>query len=406
MQSCSSENGITSPPEDKTTALAKTNVLPTTELPSFHINHSIDTVIKLPKSGKTILVSKTWSAQIIASIDDYNVAHPNISSIPFKNANVILPMDYCYECEYDSIGWEMEMQFKPAPGKMMGISTDIINLFTCYQYGFNQYITSASDSNSFKTNVAAAEQYFSPNNIGVWLPKNNLQDLINLLNILNCSVKVKYYLIDEPIETNAWGSNALWYITNYIAPTIASFTNNAKLILTSYMKTTDNTCGTSTGGALKNQVIQYFPNTVCVACDQYYGNCCGNTGDYWNDYAGFYGTANNFTNFMDVLINNGNSYEYWPCNRTHSSGFSDLFTNYTSHGDNTAWLYACACGGGTWQDVLNYSSVAYQNDWVLIYMRQIDYVFKNTDCTCKWGNGNWYLAYQYYTGTTSWSYAH
>ena len=68
-----------------------------------------------------MLLIRLGLPNLIASIDDYNVAHPQITFVPFNKANIILPNDYCYECEFDSLGWEMHMQFKTAPGKDIGI---------------------------------------------------------------------------------------------------------------------------------------------------------------------------------------------------------------------------------------------------------------------------------------------
>jgi len=91
---------------------------------------------------------------------------------------------------------------------------------------------------------------------------------------------------------------------------------------------------------LKNLIANNFPNTIIIVCDQYHGNCCGNAGDFWNDYAGYYGITLNPTNFMDVIINNGGGNSDCTTNGFTSSDFNALFTNYESHGDNTAWLYA------------------------------------------------------------------
>ena len=88
LQSCSPESGVTSPPESKTKIMAKEVVLPTSTmakevvLPISTINPITDTAIVLPKSGKTIVVSKKYSAAIIAAIDDYLKNHPNISFNP------------------------------------------------------------------------------------------------------------------------------------------------------------------------------------------------------------------------------------------------------------------------------------------------------------------------------------
>ena len=388
LQSCGSENLITAPNESNSVPMLKVSTLPT-----IHINHKVDTTITLPKSKLQIVINKNYSNSNLLVMDNYYAANKNSSTIKTQS----IQPNYRW-CPYhtDSVMVLFDI-YQPAPGKNMGIwpNLSVESIAFCWQYGFNQILLpDLSYYNEAK--VAGYEDY----NIGVLLPKQHISDVQNALNIINSGYKLGYYCIDEPIDGKdgeAYDGQAAYYIVNSIAPAVANLNNNSKLILTTFRPTTSYCAGAApTGGTLKDQIAQYFPNTIRIFCDQYHGNCCGNVGWFWNDYANFYGTTLNPSNFMDVLINNGGgTAECWPS--FTSTDFTSLFTNYNSHGDNTAWLYAGNLHGLS--DVINYIvNVAYQRaHWVVRQYRYLIETWQNTDGTCDWPNGEWKLVSSHYS---------
>lgn len=143
MQSCSSENAITSPP----TTQSKNNIANTTTMAKqirVVTLSSPDTAVYLPLSKKTIKVAKNIDADKIAMIDQYFSTHKNI----VVKTNSVTP--YLLDCtthyEYDYV---QEMQFQAVSGKSLGISNDW-NLISSSDakniYGFSLYVAFGFDN--------------------------------------------------------------------------------------------------------------------------------------------------------------------------------------------------------------------------------------------------------------------
>ncbi len=146
LQSCSSENTVTSPPTSNISTMTKK-----VDIATFTINHNIDTIITLPKSGVTIRVSKNVPANRIAIIDDYlltNDTAKTTAPIPQKISPNLR------WCPYDTnITWESQNQYKQVPGKYLGIWTNNVDWTKLHdQYGFTNIFADFSSA----TNALAA----------------------------------------------------------------------------------------------------------------------------------------------------------------------------------------------------------------------------------------------------------
>ena len=116
--------------------MAKSAVVPTVK-----INHVTDTVLTLPNSKATITINKNVSMKKIAAIDDYLVAEKTLPKLKLPTIQSAKPNLQNCKYEWDTVTfWESEFQYKPMPGKSLGITNDL-NLITLQDakniYGFS-----------------------------------------------------------------------------------------------------------------------------------------------------------------------------------------------------------------------------------------------------------------------------
>jgi hypothetical protein len=159
--SCSQESGITSPDESNAALMAKTAVIPTVK-----INHAIDTVITLPKSKITITISKSVSVSKISSIDDYLLIQKTSPKTKTSTIQGINPNLRQCQYEFDTVTfWQSEFQYKPMPGKSLGIFNDL-NLIT-YHDALNIYGFSLAGANGFSEIASVRAAGYNYSNIMV-----------------------------------------------------------------------------------------------------------------------------------------------------------------------------------------------------------------------------------------------
>jgi hypothetical protein len=383
--SCSHESAITSPNENNAATIAKTAVVPTSS-----INHSKDTVITLPKSGKTLVVGKNTNTNQLALLDTYLQTH----TVSDKPATTVSPMAgyYTQTVSY----WELQNDYQPVSSKYIGIWCDYLTPAQCYTYGFNQYAVSGSASNINQQITQATSAGFVTPNIMILLPTDFYTNALSIIaNTTHCG----YYFIDEPVEQNAY-LDPNW-IPNSIAPYLHTQVPSAKLFLSSF-RFTNSTCWAAPTGGTLLRFINSSPGNVFIMCDKYSENCCGNTTDWWSDYHNFYGNSLNPCNWMSVTENDGTREGDYPCAGwpyPNSSDFSTLLGYANNYGMNNTWLFAC--GTGNEAAVLNFSFHAWATGWMLRQEKYLTIVYQCSGLDCNWTyqTGTWTVKTAYYTTT-------
>jgi hypothetical protein len=350
--------------------MAKTTVLST-----FSINHSTDTVVTLPKSGKTIIIKKDFPAGMIANLDNYINKHPNIPDANSSSANVIKPnISDCppTTCPYVYYYiWILQDQYKLASGYHMGtwVTSDVISYSQAFnQYGFDELAVTPGEINT------ALGIGFKANNLMMLLPDNQLP--IDLTDMHN-NPSVGYYFIDEPVA-NGVPLNDVQAIELYLTTYIPS----AKFLISAYNWPVATICNGWLGD--ENDGPYLTSSNSGIMCDQYVGNLCGSMKDYWNEYWNFYGSHS----WMNWANNTGGNAGSWP----------DCFNWMNVHGINNVWLYASKTGDeGVIQ---NWCATAWQYFWSQRYMKQYVYICASVDCSnCNdFPNGNWDIISEGYTG--------
>ncbi len=372
LQSCSSENAITSPPntQSKTTSLnTKSMAKQITNTNSI----SPDTSVYLPLSKKTILVSRSMSAEKIAMVDKYFSTHKNIST----RTNVISPnlLTCGVHLEYD---YEQEMDFQAVAGKSLGISNDL-NLISCSDakniYGFSLYAASSFD------NIETVH--------GAGFPYSNI--MVSYLNPTNALAilqdtskhysKCGYYEIDEPAKYSYSYTD-----TKSLESLINNWNTGAKVLLTDFNWPEKTACAKwYNWGA---QLGLYQGSNYYVMCDTYAADACGSPCDYWNEYTNYYSPAHVFSNWLDNVLAH---WGYWDC--------CFKLANGTDQNINQIWLWA---GTGDLTALQSFCTDAWENGWLLRQEKQIEIIWKcdtSNPCTnCIWPYGIWYISDSYYTG--------
>lgn len=206
LQSCGNENLITAPQESKVNIkpMAKTVTLPTAT-----IDHTIDTIITLPKSKITIVVKKNYPANKIAIMDDYFSTH-TISKSPQRH-NIKPYYQWC-PYHYDS-SWVLQNQYASVSGKNLGIWTNYISIYQARnQYGFTSlFVSSVQDIDS------AINDGFTNNNL-MWGLGSAIGDTAQVNTSTSGGRSVGSYCIDEPWERDNWDDYSMVNIASYVYP--------------------------------------------------------------------------------------------------------------------------------------------------------------------------------------------
>ncbi len=142
-------------------------------------------------------------------------------------------------------------------------------------------------------------------------------------------------------------------------------------------------------------------NNVCIQCDKYTLNCCGNVTYYWDEFQKYYGINRNFSNWMNITVNNGSTPGDFPCSTwpfAKSADWSTLFKSADSYGINNLWLFAE--GTGNKSAVLNYCRTAWKSEWLKRRGKKLIILWKLDDAgnNEKWPEGKWYVGDAYYSG--------
>ena len=380
--SCSQESGITTPNEGQATSMVKNAVIPTVK-----INHDVDTVIILPQSHTTIIISKSVSMDRIALMDDYLMAEkksPNSKKSTAPITQSIKPDLRLCQYEFDTVTfWEAE-NYSPAQGKTLGICTNEITWSKAnYQYGFSKiFVTSAADIDN------AYSAGYSYDNMMYQL---NLPGYSTDIQASNSGGRhVGSYYIDEPIERGVWTPTLVLDAASLTSKPVMLGSFKFPVSPQYYDILTNKTYGQIYGPLMSSA------NNLYIMCDKYYGNCLGgHTYEYWNEFHGYYCANKNFSNWFHVVINNGNGISS-SCQYAATSWIT-LLTTADGKGINEVWLYAQDTGDET--GIANCCASCWQDHWLTQFQRQRVNVLINTGTTCS-PNGPWGMYDTWYTGRT------
>ncbi len=232
---------------------------------------SSDTVIFLPKSGKTIIIDKNLPADKIKILDKYMSKHEPIES-PIINPDA-LQCGY-YREDY----WATQDFYKPVTGKWLGIWTNKVDWQILHdRYGFTNICT-----NFYETGTAMSKG-FAHDSILVRLdaggsPSQIQQELDAIYN----GFIFKYFYIDEPYIHSIDPTTVHLFATIIYAENTAS-----KLLFTDYYWPHTNVYCWNSGNEdyLEDNYLSE-PNTY-IMCDQYGGNLCGNEHDTGTNIKGY-----------------------------------------------------------------------------------------------------------------------
>lgn len=366
LGSCSSESTLTSPSENKNNTAPMPKVLANS---TATIDHTIDTVITLPKSKISVVVNKNLSIDKIRIMDDYYSTHTISQSSKNKISPTLQSISPNYRwCPYhtDTIS-VLQNQYGQVPGKSLGIDDGsyIISLKDAHDiYGF-----SLAYANGFNdiSNLEAAGYSDSNIMVGVGDPSKAHPNQYN---------KCGYYEIDEPLKMGY-----SYTATINFDDTIASWNSGAKLLLTDYNWPAAEVCdgGRSAGLFL---TLYMSNNNTYIMCDQYDGDLCGSECDYWDEYSHYYNPIP-FSNWlMNELIQSSN----WSCAFNLANG--------SDQNINQIWLFAD--GDGDLTSLQTFCGYAWQYGWLVRQEGRLVEVWQNTDGTCNWETGNWTLISSHY----------
>jgi hypothetical protein len=386
---CSYDAGITVPGVENITSLAKKG-----PAPSVKINHSADTVIAFPKSGKVLVVNKNLSASQFSQIDDYLASHIiTVQPVRYSGA---LPQS-ADSVRYTDYNWELQNKYQSAPGKYLGIWCDYLTPVQSLNLGFNGLFISG-DVQSVNSAVSEAQSAgFNPADLLISLGSSNSA---SAAAIISGAPDAGYYFIDEPFETKAFGDSTQTVIP-YLAGLIKSKNPAGKLLLTSYFTPYTSLCNGLSALTGSNGLNPGFQNlfsldsNVYVQCDEYYSNCCASASGYWDSFNQYYGTRN-ISNWMHLVVNNGSTgYYQGLCSSGTSTDWADLFDRANSYGMNNIWLYAYGTGNDSL--VSAFASVAWSRGFSLRQSFYIGSVWSSSQDSSSFPDkGTWSLMEMYY----------
>ncbi len=374
LQSCSNENLITTPTENKgeMKSMAKTITLPMT-----YIDHAKDTIITLGKGKNTIEVRKGLSTDKITLLDKYLSSHKM-----YDKSQTVIPLTQggC-DTYYQTDCWGWFEDYQSIPGKYLGISINSnVGMAKIHdQYGFTNILV------PFYNTTDAFTAHFNHDSIMINLPLNVSQSMIDD----NGNQAYKSYYIDEPFKN---------LISNQYFLSIASWiytkSSTAKFVFSDYYWPPSNLLKDicCPNGHLSTIETYWFPDpNVYIMCDQYEGNCCGNVHDFWNEYKADYGIpSRNISNWISI-------------NPGFSQDWGDLLNLATAWGFNPIWIYAGDQSIGE-NDVQSFCADAWATGWLLRSGAPFTIVWKCTNPSpcenCEFPTyGNWYVYDVYYTAS-------
>ena len=280
-----------------------------------------DTIITLPTSGITILVEKSFPSDKLKERDKW-LSKNKISSESLVTPNAL-------DCNYYFVRyWALTNQYTPMPGKALGIWVDGVSWTDCYNVNCFRMI-----SVDVSHIGAAQNAHFKDDSIMVRLSNNNYSGNITTIN--GTPNDMGYYFIDEPEEHGAFTSYQIFQTSN----AVYNHNHNAKLLVSSYKWPSPVVCNLLTNYRPYYTESIQASNTY-IMCDQYHGDCCGTTDDYWTKYRSYYGTNKCIMNWVHGLINNGAGGGYIACpSGGQSNSFNDLFGDANENSINKMWLY-------------------------------------------------------------------
>jgi hypothetical protein len=391
LTGCGDDSNITQPNIGNITNLAKSN-------PAFFvkIDHSADTIMTFPKSGKIFVVNKNYTANQLSQIDNYLASHTPVPINTKFFARIIQDVNCTNAIEYS---WELQNKYQTAPGKYLGIWCDYLTPAQCLNYGFNQLFITGDTSSISSAISGAVNSGFSAGNLMVNLGSSNSAAAGS---IINGTPNVGYYFIDEPFETKAFGDSILPVIPN-LAKLIKAKNPSGKLLLSSYFLPYTSICNGISALTGSNGLNSDFENlfsldsNIFVMCDDYYSNCCDSAAGYWDAFRSYYGSRN-ISNWLSVVINNGSTgYYEGLCSTGYSTGWAALFDNANTNGINNVWLYAYMTGNDS--AVSDFAYTAWSRDFTTRQASSIETIWtcSQDSCSdCSFPNkGTWSISAMY-----------
>jgi len=339
-------------------------------------------LVYLSKSKLKFKLKKEFTKEQIAQIDEYLATH----EIPTVSDTIISPMrELCGT--HDSYGWAFGDSYIPVDGKYLGIalSQDVVSYYNAlHKYGFSKIFVWGD----YDINLAYSAGFSYDNMMfGIANPQQQIP------------TNVGSYHIDELYEHASlqWSLSEINQLADSVSP--------KKVFLSSYKwpSLIYGIIPTRTYGHMYGNAIN-CANNVFITCDEYYGNCFGTVDDYWNQFRDYYMQTKNISNWMSLLVNNGdgNSNVKCPYIISDSNNWYDLLGNANRHNMNEIWLWAG--GNGIESDVQYFSEQAWERDWLL---RAYGYYCIVWGCDsqpcypdCQWGVGlgPWYIKQIYKLG--------
>ncbi|MHB9004812.1 MAG: hypothetical protein ACYC6C_12280 [Coriobacteriia bacterium] len=365
LVSCSQESGITTPNESKATPMAKMAVLPTAIF-----DHAKDTVIILPKSGKTLIVKKTAPATQLALLDAYLQTH----TISHSPAGAIHPNAGRY---YQTVSyWELENQYQPVSGKYIGIWSSKETPQQMHdQYGFTYYSTADLNA-AFDPTV---NSYFHKENILIRLDPSITEQTLRQYPQYN------NYYVDEPYQRI--GQNAFFVI---VATLFSVYPHGSNLLFSDYYWPTIAYPPSGDGGTIWDDYL--LNPSIYIMCDKYTdGNFNGDAHDYWNKYKVYYGIPYaNISNWLSFAS-------------TFDQG--DLLNVASAWGMNPIWVY----GDDNFVNdsyFQTFANTAWITGWLLRQEKYLTIVYTCGGLDCNWQNqtGTWTVYSANYSDSTYVSY--
>ncbi|MCL5030167.1 MAG: hypothetical protein M1480_14245 [Bacteroidetes bacterium] len=367
LQSCSNENLITTPTENKgdVKPMAKTVTLPIAT-----IDHARDTIITFPKSGKTLAVSKSYTIKQLAQIDNYLATHnvPIISS-PVRPYALACNDHYTYD-------YVMTNTYEPYTGKNIGVWCDYMSPTQLNNWGFNKLFI--NNITTYQTDIANANTAgFTTQNIVFGLSGNFINDY-NLLSGNN-PPNVEAYYLDEVEERGYYNESQIRTLGNLVAskcPGTNFYLSSYNPFLRPYYYL----------------LTQNVPNTY-IMCDEYNGDCYGTVSEYWTAFQQNLYPGHNNANWMSVVANDMNCDAHSNCDGNCSDNWAVLLQQADNLGENTVWLFAAGTGDST--RVQNFSYIAWEYGWMFRWQETLATEWQcdspNPCTNCTWPNGNWYI---------------
>ena len=313
---------------------------------------TIDTVITLPLSKKTIAVKKGYPADKIALLDDYLSKH-NISNKPAT----IVP--YAGYYQHTESYWELENQYEPANGRTLGIwQNNWIADTTLYNLGFREIdIYDANDRD------AAYNAGFAYQNMMFMNVKNDVEYNESRYDDVNTSsTPITRCYIDEPYDSeNKNGDNPQWSVDNVLSYVAFLQNHSANLFMSSFKESSFWNM---------SQTLNSSSNTY-VMCDQYQTNVTSDL-TYWKESFG----SRNISDWMSLYTNYSNS--GYP-------DFSTMFGAINNLGITDVWLYADE--GANLDHLQQFSYAAWANAWLSRLEKHLVIVYQCSGLGCSWPDG-------------------